>query len=188
MQWSACADALRAQGLAVVAITSEPPDATRVMERLLARGVADLEFPVVSDPNMRLCEDDGIFTKFLKPASEYNRLTQYEGDRSDYVDYWMVQPALVTVDTNGNVVNWWSWKAMGLTSDWAVAGADPGRETVPHPCSGKPVKLVTLRPVPEDLPAAISERRCVRVEQIGQAAVDQQLKQLAALREAAAGK
>lgn len=188
MQWSACADALRAQGLAIVAITSEPPDATRVKERLLARGVADLKFPVVSDPDMRLCEDDGIFAKFLKPASEYNGQTQYEGDRSDYVDYWMVQPALVTVDTNGDVVNWWSWKAMGLTVDWAAAGADPSRETVPHPCSGKPVKLVTLRPVPEDLPAAISEGRCVRVEQVGQAALEQHLRQLAALREAAAGK
>lgn len=188
MQWSACADALRAQGIAIVAITSEPPDATRVMERLLARGVADLEFPVVSDPDLRLCEDDCIFIKFLKTASDYNQLTQYEGDRSDYVDYWMVQPALVTVDAEGNVVNWWSWKAMGLRSDWAVTGADPSRETVPHPCSGQLVTLVTLRPVPEDLLAAISERRCVKVEQIGQAGVDQQLKQLSALREAAAGK
>ncbi|CAK9111842.1 Two pore potassium channel a (Two K(+) channel a) (Calcium-activated outward-rectifying potassium channel 1) (OsKCO1) [Durusdinium trenchii] len=97
-----------AHGVGIVAVTSEPGGNKRVRERLRERR-CDVGFPVISDPAAQTLvrPTHELFLFHEKAASAFNRKPQ-----DDFVDYTMVQPALVVVNKDLNVELVWSWKSL----------------------------------------------------------------------------
>ena len=92
----------------VVAITAEPGGDEMIRHKLRANGLPPLSFPVYSDPSwhlMTLPPREQIYIEaeshpFLLKAGQFSER------------YRMVQPALVIVNDQGEVVYWWSWSVL----------------------------------------------------------------------------
>lgn len=88
-----------------MAITAEPGGDEAVRQRLADRGVADLDYDVKSDPGHTLLVKDAGDVYVFKPH-----------DWEVSGPYSMIQPAVVVVDGEGNVIKecTWSWKTVRL--------------------------------------------------------------------------
>ena len=148
------------KGLTVMAVTAEP-GGEDIVERLKARGVSDLPFRVYSDPEKKLLARNekghqaSLFVENLCKARKFESLTKVP-----YEDYRMVQPALVVIDHEGKVVQWWSWRK-GPSRVLPVDKVSPMTKV---PGYGP---LVALRPRSEDIMDSIAERRPVRLQDQG---------------------
>lgn len=138
---------LREQGVAVHAITSEPG---AVVARLSKRGCASMPFPVLSDPEHKLCAADADDFYVIKEGHDVSTL------HPDYVGviYDMVQPALVVVNRAGQVVQRWSWATMDPRPE-------PNGKNVL--VDGKSMLVVQVRPQTADIMPSVVEKRAVRL-------------------------
>ena len=117
----------------------------------MERGVPQLDFEVRSDPDHKFLEQPNIPDIFVMKDHNWDVSGPYQ----------MVQPALIVLDSNGELVKecTWSWKTMGLEDgDW-----DTRVDTQPWAGPIKQVMLVTMRPVMSDLASAIQDRRPVKL-------------------------
>jgi hypothetical protein len=156
-------------GVEVVAITAEPGGEAMVRERLAARGVPELDFPVRSDP------DHHAFIRTVRADLRPRDIFVVDDCDEEGVSapYRMIQPALVVYDADGAPIHelTWSWKTMmaglsngsGDNDDKAVLAWNTVVDTQPSAGPVKQVLLVTMRPVMSDLLAAIQERRPVKL-------------------------
>lgn len=125
-----------------------------VIARLAARNVESLPFPVHSDPEHKLLAQprEDIFINRLMEASK-----KYGGD---YIDYDMVQPALILLDSEAKVLKWWSWKKV-------IPDAQADSEMMQIEVEGgPPAPLVTVRPLTEDILPSILEGREVKTNAV----------------------
>jgi len=143
---------LKAAGVALHAITCETGGDAALKARLADRKCADLPFQVHCDPDANLCVkpgDDFFITERQDAGAKFG---------GDYVgvDYLMVQPALVIVDSAGAVVRKWSWHSYQppLTDMSGLATVT---------IDGKSIYLVAARPLSADILPAIREGRDVRL-------------------------
>ena len=142
---------LKERGIAVHAITAEPGGTDVVTSRLAARGAADLAVPVHCDPDHKLLSP---------PADELYVIEQWapsppNDQEHPYMPYMMVQPALVVLDSAGQLVQKWAWKTMGQAEGtlWSTK--------VPHPDGEGEVPIVIVRPKTEDIGPALTEGRTI---------------------------
>lgn len=147
---------LKEAGVQLVAITAEPGGADAVRSRLLEREVPTLDYEIRSDP------EHSFLTGPPTPPKDLFIMKDHQWEVSG--DYNMVQPALVVYDAERQVVpeSTWSWMTMGLDAD----KLDWNTRVDTEAWEGEPVKqviLVTMRPVMEDLLAAIQEKRAVKL-------------------------
>ena len=95
--------------IAVVVVTCEPGGNAEIESRLADRETPNLRFPVISDPEHKLVSrpKEAVFVEKMMHASKYAT------PRTQFVDYPLLQPALLVLDSSGNVEQCWSWKTMG---------------------------------------------------------------------------
>lgn len=151
--------------VAVVVVTCEPGGDAEIVSRLADRETPNLHFPVISDPEMKLVSKpkEAVFVERLMKASNYAT------PRTKFVDYQMLQPALLVLDSSGKVEQCWSWKTMGAEKylEEGTTLESEGVEMVKVDADGDASTLgeqalVTVRPEVEDIFAAIKEGRDVR--------------------------
>ena len=146
--------AMLKEGVAVHVITSEPGSRDTIWRRLEARETPRTGIVLHSDPAQQISaafSGSDIFVIAPQQASQFG---------GDYEDYMMVQPAQILIDATGNVVQWWSWKAM-VAPELAKA-----MTKVPNPNGGEDVLLVTVRPAASDVLPAIAEQRPWKLEHV----------------------
>lgn len=140
------------------AVVSEPGGNDEIVARLRVRGVTNLGFQVHSDPDNKLLlrtkdsidTEAPLFVKKTQVTEKFDSKTNVP-----YVDYEMVQPALIVVDRSGAVKQFWSWKT-GPTKD-----AEPKSEMTKVPGYGI---LVAVRPISADIGVSIRESRDVKLQ------------------------
>mmetsp|Transcript_25074 Transcript_25074/g.70033 ORF Transcript_25074/g.70033 Transcript_25074/m.70033 type:complete len:246 (-) Transcript_25074:244-981(-) len=145
-------------GVAIHAITSEPGGNEALYSRLRERSVLDhspgetsdptLVLPVHSDPDLTLCAE---------PREQLHVFEDLPADEtpSGIGSYTCVQPAMVVVDRQGRVQQWWSWRR--ITDD---PNPSP-MKLVPSPKGAIPLPLTAIRPKTEDILPSIREYRQV---------------------------
>ena len=149
-------DGLRQQGVALHLISAETGGTTEVTNRLVERDTHP-RYPVHSDPEHKLllplcgaepgsAEAHSLFVKREINASKYG---------GTYLDYVLVQPALVVVDRTGAVQQTWSWRTKPLVS------VELKEEMTPVQSFGGAV-LVLPRPDASDIGPSINKGRQVR--------------------------
>jgi len=139
---------LRAAGIDLEVVTAEPGGDEAVKARLEERGVTNLSFPVLSDPEHKLLVLD---------AGDVYVTAHYDWKVSG--NYEMIQPALIVFDVQqGKLIPecTWSWKTMGY-------GDNDELDKIFDASINAEVALVTLRPVISDLVNSIKERRPVKL-------------------------
>lgn len=167
--------------IGVFAVCCEPGGDAEIVSRLADRETPNLTFPVKSDPKHKLaCEPkDAVF------VSKFMKVSQWSTPATTFVDYPMLQPALLVLDSSGMVEQCWSWKTMGAekylsegetleTAEMVKVDADGDAGTLGEQA------LVTVRPQVEDIFQSIKEGRdvkygpqCSFMELIGDAIEDQ---------------
>jgi len=146
---------LKEAGVQLVVITAEPGGSEAVRKRLLERGVPQLDYDLVSDP------DHSFLTG---PPTSPDDLFVFKDHKWEVSgDYKLVQPALVVYNPANRLIKetTWSWKTMGLDTDkldWDTRVATQAWEGEPHQ-----VMLVTMRPIMSDLLEAIQQKRPVKL-------------------------
>lgn len=77
----------------------------------------------------------------------------------------MVQPALLVLDSEGKVLNKWSWKTMGVEEKEGLVEA--AHSPVPNPDPTHPeipeVPVLTVRPSSDDIIPAVTEGRDIKL-------------------------
>ena len=162
--------ALRANGIKIHAVTAEPGGDVAITKKLREFAGLELDFPVHSDPYLRLLPSGGI----LVHNAVHNSRNYAETQMMEY------QGALVIADGAGRVQNWWSWKKLkAWREDLGVLKPQTANPTYDDPATNESVSLtaesiangapgsrddattylVNVRPDPDDLVAAILERR-----------------------------
>eukprot|EP01065_Artemidia_motanka_P050105 TRINITY_DN849_c0_g2_i2.p1 TRINITY_DN849_c0_g2~~TRINITY_DN849_c0_g2_i2.p1 ORF type:complete len:160 (+),score=63.87 TRINITY_DN849_c0_g2_i2:166-645(+) len=139
--------------VALHAVTAEPGGQEKILQRLEERKVTGLPYPVHSDPEHKLLSDAAEDMYVIRDMEA----TKFGGD---YADYRMVQPALVVVDQDAEVKQWWSWKTLGYD------GGGMDKITNPDDPDGEPVMAVFLRPRSDDIAASIAEGRTVKLDNV----------------------
>mmetsp|Transcript_16089 Transcript_16089/g.44844 ORF Transcript_16089/g.44844 Transcript_16089/m.44844 type:complete len:136 (+) Transcript_16089:611-1018(+) len=127
---------MKESDIAIHAVTAEPGGSKEILERLRLRGVADLPFPVHSDPNHSLLlasPKESVYILEEKKVGGMRSLSSKE-----YEDYHMVQPAMFMLDSAGKLQWFWSWRTISMPF------------VLPSPM---------LRPQASDLVAAVREGR-----------------------------
>lgn len=127
-----------------------------ILEKLVEQGLQPLSFEVHSDPewSMMIFKPDEIYVK------------GESGLRHDPV-YEICQPALVVVNTAGEICYWWSWSKLqaGAFHDGTV----PNEKSEANPFGN--THDVRWRPVPASLLALLksgaSDFSSLRIENIG---------------------
>lgn len=151
--------------IAVVVVTCEPGGNAEIVSRLADRETPNLSFPVISDPEHKLASTpkEAVFVERMMKAS------QYATPRTKFVDYQMIQPALLVLDSSGNVEQCWSWRTMGAEKylDQGDTLESAGVEMVKVDADGNAntlgeQALVTVRPQVQDIFVSIKEGRDVR--------------------------
>mmetsp|Transcript_29857 Transcript_29857/g.41296 ORF Transcript_29857/g.41296 Transcript_29857/m.41296 type:complete len:291 (-) Transcript_29857:207-1079(-) len=185
---NACAE-LKAQGVALHAITAEPDSEEVLRARLLKKEVPDLSFKLHSDPEHRLLGDPyDFYTIMDMPASFF---------KEDYQNFTMVNPALLLVDNVGKAVLWWSWKTSGFDPGWQPVNVDMDKlskfglidqmlniaaqtsEVVSDPSTGCSGLLTRMRPVIEDVLPAFMEGRPVKLHVVTVLSTDKKIPPIA---------
>ena len=79
-----------------------------IREKMEAHGLPRLDFAVVSDPSWSMMVLEPREQIFMENPSHTDL------QKAEFFDqeYRMVQPALVVVDSHGDVVYWWSWNKL----------------------------------------------------------------------------
>eukprot|EP01065_Artemidia_motanka_P050106 TRINITY_DN849_c0_g2_i3.p1 TRINITY_DN849_c0_g2~~TRINITY_DN849_c0_g2_i3.p1 ORF type:complete len:157 (+),score=58.13 TRINITY_DN849_c0_g2_i3:166-636(+) len=154
MELKAVQASLAQDDVALHAVTAEPGGQEKILQRLEERKVTGLPYPVHSDPEHKLLSDAAEDMYAFRDAD----VTEFGDDYDE--DYRMVQPALVVVDQDAEVKQWWSWKTLGYDGN--------GMDKVPNPDDpgGEPVTVVFLRPRSGDIGPSIAEGRTVKMENV----------------------
>ena len=148
-----------------MAITAEPGGSEAVRQRLVERGVPELDYEVRSDPGHAF-----LMNGPPTPPEDLFVMKDHEWEVSG--DYKMIQPALVVYGPDNKLLSetTWSWKTIGLddttTLDWDTRVDLPASSLDKEEKKGEPEKqvlLVTLRPDFDDLLSAIKEKRPIKL-------------------------
>lgn len=149
--------------IAVVVVTCEPGGNAEIESRLADRETPNLRFPVISDPEHKLVSrpKEAVFVEKMMHASKYAT------PRTQFVDYPLLQPALLVLDSSGNVEQCWSWKTMGAEKYLGEGDTLESAEMVKVDADGDArtlgeQALVTVRPQVQDIFASIKEGRDVK--------------------------
>lgn len=172
--------------MAIHAVTAQPGGDKLVRQKLEEEGL-DLSYPIHSDPELELLASDSEG----KPSEEIFVHGQVDKSREylDGVQTYEVQPALVVLDSDGKVTNWWSWKSLfsdpaelnkrlddqGAIKAAAVEadGIDPALVPVSIQARGdssadqnEPTWIINVRPHAGDLLPAILADQQFSVEEV----------------------
>lgn len=143
---------MKEAGVALHAVTTEPGGNEALKMRLAKKDLKDLPFPIISDPDAKLCAkpEDGHYMKL-----QMNAGGAFGGDYVG-IDYLMVQPALEVVDKTGAVVQKWSWHSF-------QPPPSPMEWSTKVMVGGDSIILVLARPLSADILPAIKEGRDARL-------------------------
>lgn len=152
---------LAAQDISVHVITAQPGGPASLQDILVDKKSLSPPLPsnmkLSSDPEHKLLLDKAGDIYTIKTMDQYP--TRLDGTIDSYE---MVQPAMVVLDSDGNVVQecTWSWKTMGHMngSEMDMVPA-PNQSWLQGLLSPKTIPLVVCRPDISDLSSCIAERR-----------------------------